>query len=270
MDLVKLLKFQCDTYKYKEVRDESTALHYTSKLSYWDILPRYDYACCPFCGRRYSGLIDTYSISNNKVSLVDLVDSTQWGIPKRLNQASQISPCKHFLGIHRFVNLHKNILSASDFSYREAGLFGYRFEGATSEVPYITAGYFGSSNIPAFAVLHTLPICRIVDDVFVPTFSLFIITYFSASPAETRDGYYKLGTEHNKPGLDYFGSNADFPKESNSIQYDLASWTKKGVLGWMDFTRPELSLRIGKDEQLPVIYRSIEGNRRPYLIKIAT
>ncbi len=214
--------------------------------SYQAVVPYYTFAQCPICGHIYREQGDTNSLFH-------------WG-GKRGFMPTFYFPtdflptparCSHWMGIHRFVNLHNVYPSMYE-----------NYNNATGEVPYVTNYYF-RDDIATRIVMHALPVCTIQDNQFVPTHTVFSLTYFSENPAEVEQRYYKEAFFDDFPAIVIPPGRSTDP-----VYFDLAYWAEQGLLGWMDWTQSDVPLRLGKDEELPDVYRNIQGERCPYELSI--
>lgn len=280
--LLSLLELRCTPDEYRRL----TAPHVSYRRGikkphpedpYWQVIPHYVYAHCPMCHVQYREPADTYSIRG-------------WGSPSILRETLYVlpgeyptnPPCPHFLGIHTFLNLHGNL--PSELTY---------LENSTGEVPYLTPWFF-PIDIESYAVLHALPICRIEAGVsvelvqpgipvshalpifrieadrFVPSYTVFSLTYFSQQPKEVLRRHYAEEAERGKGDPEYFPATVHPPRPLDTrgydeTLYDLPAWAARGQLGWIDFTQANTPLQIGVGSQLPEIYRQIQGSRKTYV-----
>jgi hypothetical protein len=251
-----LLKFLCSADEYwwliqnKNIKDKDWISRYAS------VIPKYTYAQCPICHTECTERIDTYSLA-------------EWGYIPNSDLENTIGnarlyydrdgyfgayPCRHFLGVHVFLNLHGLLpREVKDLSIR------------TGEVPFVTP-WLLARQIKAYAVLHALPVCRIEGSEFVPSYTLFCLTYFSEDRDGLRGLIYEDQSKDSPNDPEDYGSLVAFPGDrAVPRQYDLAYWAIRGWLGWLDITQSELPLRIGQGSQLPYIYRDVQGARHEYL-----
>lgn len=256
--LTQQLKFYCTPDQYRRIprlrgievieviEGVATRDQYPHAAEYVSLLPVYTYAECPICHQRCNEPIDTYSLERGHYYRHLLGYNVR---PDRPH-------CPHFFGYQLFLNLHNQLPI-------EVEMLGIQW----GEVPYIT-DWLISDDMPSYAVLHGLPICRIEDNQFNPTYTEFILTYFSEDPDLLMKQFFKRET-------DYLLSleNADVdealiwmstvgPSDTSTISYDLASYAQKGRLGWMDIRKPDLPLQIGEGEVLPSMYQNIVGERK--------
>ncbi len=263
-ELLPLLQIQCAPSEYRRLTADTTLtrLQTNPQLyeAYWRIIPRYTYAYCPICQIRYQAPADTYSV-------------TGW-LPHRhffhalyVTQAGPLRQhsCPHLLGIQLFVNFHSNLPTELTW-----------FENQSGEVPYLTPWFF-PPDIPGYAILHALPICRIEDEQFVPRYTVFILTYFSQSPHIVLERHYAAEWARGQGDSEFYPATVAAPgpygyrllrrwrDTAAGAQYNLSTWAAKGRLGWLDVTPPELPLQMGPAVELPALYRSISGAQHEQL-----
>lgn len=219
-------------------------------LNYWYHVPIYRYTYCPFCENWYTAPLDTYTLWGWGAG-ADLV-KIPYGQPNR-----DFKECAHFLGVHLFLHLHNTVPE------------GVYYSTGTGEVPFITPWFF-ADDLACFAVLSALPICRIIDTHFVPTYTAWCLSYFSVNPTEVLKRHYANEAQYSgdrefypqtvgAPGSYYTNTTV-----YNEPLYDLAAWCARGQLGWLDHTQPDLPLRLGMNLILPALYTNIQGDRREY------
>jgi hypothetical protein len=229
------------------------------------VIPLYLYARCPFCQDEYFEPIDTYSLAGWSPSLrleKRFYVPESYPLPK---------PCSHFIGIHQFVNLHHHPPTEMEYFPNECG-----------EVPYLTPWFF-PDDLGAKAILHALPICRLENEQFVPSYTVFSLTYFSLNPKELLRRHHAAEAEWAKDDPDYYGVDLYSPASGKlNLQalapwvkrnllgwiaktipnlHDLIQWVEHGQLGWLDVTQPNLPIRFGNTTEFPAIYQNIEGIR---------
>lgn len=221
---------------------------------YWRVMPKYDYAECPFCHFRSREQIDTYSLHEWAI-LPDVFKKTvmQPTPFSNMQRFNAIKRCPHFLGIHIFLNLNNRLPHECK-----------RLENHNGELPFVTSWYF-PDNIESRCVLHALPVCSIEQDTFVPSYTLFFLTYFNENPKKLKQQYYTEEWRRYGHDPEYYPAQLDSPAPdpAHDSQYDLRIWASKGKLGYLDFT-PEQILKIGVGTELPEAYQTIEGYRCQY------
>lgn len=251
-ELVSQLQFLCSPQEYqnriKRFYDPSMGVIMIPYHipAYWEIMPHYTYARCPLCGLAYREPADTYTFGS-------------WGGAYILRDALQmvaehyryeLPRCPHFVGVTPFFNLHDQTLPKD----RE-------WHNRTGEVPFLTDSLL-PDDLKAQAVLHALPICSIVDNRFVPTYTVFVVTYFCEDPKSLIARCYRAEWERGKNDPEFFPAILDYVGRLPN----LISSAKKGKLGWLDFDSPDLPLRMGPNDYLPDIYRVIRGKPHEYMV----
>ncbi len=222
--------------KYSSYVDEDEATEEAAK--FWQVISEYLVSRCPLCGVPLTVRVDTHDLKR----MLDTIGHGEY----------LYSPCycdKHFVSIQTFINLNGFI--PEELSY---------YSGK-SEVPYIMP-IFLPAEPPSYAVMHSLPICRLEDNRFVPRYSLFILTYYSADPDETIrrrlleiDDQVK-GDIHWDVPIMYTWARAD--KEA----WDLPLWVRLGRLRWLDIDRDDLPLKSEPLSGFP--YGNIHGMRHDF------
>ncbi len=251
-----LLTFKCTVQEYRRIITPYLTRHgYLRSLNigseYWQIIPIYRYTRCPFCDMTIQCPVDTYSLlgwGGAKVlgELLYAPSHEVVGFPKN---------CRHFVGVHKFLNLHRQLPVELSYLENDAG-----------EAPVITKWCL-PDDIESYAVLHALPICRIEGDAFRPAYTLFSLTYFAKKPKEVVGRHYAAEWERGKDDPEFYPGGLQGPSThpSTAHLYDLQRWATAGRLGYLDFTQEDLPLRIGVGTQLPEIYQNIPGERRRYV-----
>ena len=223
--------------------------------TYWYQLPLLRYTVCPFCQGGYRAPLDLHTLWG-------------WSPSSRLvnvpygPDTSSFQKCSHYLGVHIFLHLHAHVPEGTYYST------------TSGEVPFLTKHLFAHADIQTKAVLAAVPVCRIVEDAFVPTYTAFWLAYFSDSPKQVTHRQYVSDNEKYGHDPEYFPSLIPQPSTSDGMNipvaetpymaYDLARWCREGHLGWLDVTQPDLPLRIGAGMVLPDVYTDIQGDRRSY------
>lgn len=214
----------------------------------WTVMPRYTYAVCPLCATSIHDQLNTYSLLG-------------WGYHQDLRQVpyrslSTIPPfqypqCQHYVGVQVFINLHQQHPGYTRFTNDVAG-----------EVPYVTP-WLLTDPISAYGVLSALPICCVTDSVFLPTFTVFFLSYFSADRETQWRTYWaaEAALYGHDPEWYPFAAHPERRNYTHPAAYDLTAWCRLGVLGWLDHTQPDLPLRLGPDVSVPSLYATIHGER---------
>ncbi len=255
-DLLPQLHVHCTPTEYVQSRYNLTVwdLRRDPKkyARYWQLLPRYLFAVCPVCGQHFSEPGDSYWLDGWGTSLV--WHRTLYSLP---DSFTHLPYCPHYLGIHRFTHLHGLLPTELP-----------KFVNYCAEVPYVTDWYL-PADIRSYVVLHALPICRIEHDRFVPRYTVFSLSYFSANQQAVLARHKARETANAVGDREYYPSTfeppAATPTPANAPLYDLAAWAAEGRLGWLDLTDTDQPLRIGSGIQLPPAFNPIIGRRDPYV-----
>jgi hypothetical protein len=222
---------------------------------YWQAIPWYPYAICPVCGQVYQEPADTYQLGSWASQLI--LRRALYVVRERFPLPA---PCAHFMGIHCFFNLHGVVLSEVKY-----------FSNQTAEVPYLTPWFF-PGDIATWAVLHALPICRLEEGRFIPRYTLFALTYFSADAAEVLRRHYASEAIRGEGDREFY-PGALYPPPSDpswgteKALYDLTAWAQRGQLGWLEDSQPAPTLHLGQGQKLPLEYAQIIGNRGAYIYR---
>lgn len=260
-ELVSQLQFHCTPAVYQRVIAQYIfpgpghlglpRLEVIQATEYWELLPQYTFSQCPICGKRYTHSADTYSLRGWNAR-----NDRLFALYRPVS--SQLS-CAHFLGIHEFVNLHD----------QEPTELGYLTNGA-GEVPRLTP-WFLPDDIPSFAVLHALPICRIEKEQFVPAYTVFVLTYFSEDPNLLLERHGQAEAERSRGDPEYYpgffslpGLTKNYNEELSASYYELDQRADRGQLGWLDYSQADLPLCLETGKRLPGLYRRVEGRRYVY------
>lgn len=249
--------------------------HRKAGEEYWGRLPSYLVARCPICGGAYTESLDTHSLvgwhphpdrwdfvytsrrkrlddTEEQKRLEQIIEGTAqpdqfWAAT--FEATPQRVDCSHFVAVQYFINLH-GVLP------KEVQYFSNQ-----SEVPFVMP-VFLPEDIESYAVMHSLPICRIEKERFVPRYSLYLLTYYSAKPQklwERRRAEFTRGDPFHFPKM-YTWRTIQLGNLAEA--WDLPSWVAKGKLLWLDLDHPNLPLKTGPVEDFP--YGNIEGIRRSY------
>ncbi len=221
---------------------------------YWRMIPKYTISRCPICLMVYEQTIDTYTLY-------------LWAIRHSMNSVSYSAKdyqrCEHFVGVHTFLNLNGQKIKKSELD--SGSLFS-----SEPELPMITPTLL-PNDIESYAVLHSLPICRIWGDHFLPKYTLYMITYYSTDQKtlEIRrllkwtGGLTSLLKEGefwgyaNKRLFIYWEEAREQP-----LAWDLEYWIKKKKLYWLDITQEQLPL-ANDEKEFP--YTNLQGVKHGYL-----
>lgn len=243
------LQIKCSPRHYQQAVMKSNEPPYEDR-DYWAHIPDYLIARCPLCLTPYIQAVDTHSL-------------WLWDIRHNMNSvrytARALQRCEHFVGVHSFLNLNGERPAANEL----ANDFLFSSE---PEIPIITATLL-PSDVESYVILQELPICRIVEQEFVPTYSLYMLTYYAKDPAEVIArrlhewtggkvakgkiwgyGYKRLGV--------YWEEAQDKP-----MAWDYAAWVRAGKMKWIDLRQSNLGLT---DDMAQFPYVGITGLRHGY------
>jgi hypothetical protein len=264
-ELIPLLKLKCEPEEYKRLgysyRNQN-GLAPRKDPNYLQIIPSYLYARCPICQTDCYAKIDTYNL--RCLGFLDTKLRLDGGFILSPDYPYAYQPtCEHFLGTHSFRNLH----DIEPFELGEQSEFPIHF--MNGEAPLITP-WFVRDDVESYAILHALPCCRIEQNKFVPSYTLFILTYFSSQPRLLINLHYAEEFKTMEEDSEYYPLNVQQPfanvaSEEAGSEYDLSHWAAQGKLGCLDYRESDLPLLIGKDTILPEIYRDIKGRRYSFL-----
>ena len=192
---------------------------------YWQSLPRYLIARCPFCGCEYEDILDTYTLH--------FWSTAQNGHTVFWKTASQSTRCEHFVRVQHFVNLNHT----DPYEVRHL----WHCDEVPTVMPYLLA-----DDIESYAVMHALPICRIEQEQFVPRYTLYMITYYSA--AENVERLMERARTHSNWNLVRRPPNTP---SALPLWWDLNHWVHAGRLHWLTPDHPLLPLQKGPPETFP-------------------
>ena len=256
------------TFKVAEYQSLINEIRYRDNLSeeFWKNVPDYLIARCPICHGVFTARVDTHSLklwfgTNNN-------NSGRYVFSQ--NEEYQDISCKHFLGVHSFLNLN------GIFPEEKSNYFQNEYD-----VPFVSP-LFLPDEVQSYVVMHNLPICRIEEGKFVPCYTLYTLTYFVAeeyvawvsisnASAPIRRGviFERRAAERLDPDYDAYEFESFLYPVSNARKHpdwwDLPLWVERKKLLWLVPYSPELPLRDGPVKDFP--YPNIQGYRRPILIR---
>ncbi len=198
--------------KYRRGQITTKFSKYLAGPDYWESIPTYLIARCPFCAAVYTAKIDTYSLAG-------------WHPHHELYrdvycEDYQHVGCEHFVGVQTFVNLQGQM--PTELTYYSSYL----------DVPFVTPTLL-PSDLPTVAVMHSLPICRIEHEEFVPRYTAYMLTYYAlygpAALRERRRAENEASVAADPtfyPTLLY--SNAEAAAQPDT--FDLMKWVARGKL----------------------------------------
>jgi hypothetical protein len=219
---------------------------YEEYADYVDFLPDYGISRCPYCGNMYSERLDSYTLRN-------------WIINGAkgyyIFRGSKIKPCEHMVYTQAFISLHgvRPRISQTELRYSL---------DLTSEVPHVI-GFLFTNDAESHAVIHSLPICRIEEDKFIPRYTLYIVTQYAQDRKPMVDRLHSYTSAH----ADDWRSLLAWPTSTDhDIWFDLNYWVKKGKLSWIEPENSDMKLVSGPVEDFP--YGNIEGRTDPYDLSV--
>jgi hypothetical protein len=205
------------------VRAYVTSRRYNSN---WEAFPPYVIARCPFCSAKNIEKLDTYTLRRWQGWIQQVRESSV------LARDLVVSQCEHFALIQLFYNLY--------------GLMDEIYDTRFGKPPYVIGHLLESGRCQA--VMHALPLCRIENDVFVPRYNLFMISYFSTNPKMAVRDVYKFNVEWYVPEETIL----EMPIPGGQEHWaDLGHWVARGQLYWVDGTDPELNIRTHDVDAFP-------------------
>jgi len=256
--LLQLLQHQVTALEYQQIVQKyltstGSLRGFNRGTDYWQMLPSYLFARCPLCQEQWQEQIDVYSLLGWS-STHTALGCTVYDFPNRRPKHERDpihNGCLHCTSVHLFLSLHGNLPVEIPYLANNTG-----------EVPRITRWAL-PDDIESYVIIHALPICRIETEQFIPSYTLFIMTYFSVDPQEIIRRHYAIEAERGKGDREYYPAGLDRPDMRSLAEpyYDLQTWATQGRLGYLDFTDPDLALRIGSGNKLPTIYQKIPGAR---------
>jgi len=221
---------------------------------YWQMIPTYLISRCPICDHPYYEQLDTNSLF-------------WWNEPDGQNvfgmKKEKTLRCEHFFLVQRFINLHGMSPELSDSEVLNRRRYN-------AEVPHIIP-FILTPDSNCQAVMHSLPICRIVENRFVPSYTLYMVTYFDY-PENHRSLKRQFSNFHNKFELEHDFSGGKYPTpqylhmREAEIWFDLEYYIEDKKLLWIEPDSSDLALH---DDQLGSFpYGDIEGRRLPYSVTL--
>ncbi len=226
--------------------------------AYYAALPEYLIARCPLCGIENIERIDTYSL--REWPGMNLLNGTSlFGHP------AVVRHCEHFALVQRFLNL-RGVQSGDIYGSIKGPevphVIGYLLKPAPFPVPHAIDHILHKGKFYCHAVLHALPVCRPEGAHFEPAHNVFIVTYFSANPGDTREVVRAYNTFFGDPGTPPMFWE---PPDGREAWWDLRQWVMAGKLHWIDAHTPDLKLHTRSVTEFP--YGDLEGRRYPYFIR---
>lgn len=233
------IKFEVEEYR-KLIENFGENLIRAGTTDYLNRLPQYLIARCPFCNVPYTASFDTHSL------LPNMFYSPNSG--SLFREDSKEHRCRHFVAVARFINLNGELPQEYD-----------RLHNSFGDVPVVVPIMIKEDY--EAAVIHSLPICRVEKNEFVPRYVAYITTYYSKSVDKTRKA--RRAELANLPNIDndmLSLLDGSFAAREEPIVADLAHWVRKKRLYWLDLQTK--ALKTGELNNFP--YGSIEGVGKSY------
>lgn len=226
--------------------------------AYYAALPAYLIARCPFCGQENIERLDTYSL--REWPGMNLLKGTSI-----FGHHAVVQHCEHFALVQRFLNL-RGVRSGEIYGTIKGPevphVIGYLLKPGPFPVPHAIDYILREEDFYCQAVLHALPVCRPEAAHFEPAYNVFIVTYFSENPSDTREVVRAYNTFFRDPRTPPMFWE---PPDGCERWWDLRRWVRSGRLHWIDGSIPELKLRTRAVTEFP--YGELEGRRYPYFIR---
>ena len=198
-------------------------------------MPFYRIALCPFCGHEYAEPLNTYGLHGW------ITEGYERVYDNRPYQA-QLRRCFHLVAINKIINF--NGFVPDELSTIKV----------PTDVPCVTPEFL-FDDPPSMVVMHSLPICRIEEDAFVPRYLLYTLVYYAKNAARA---YYQ---RRGQP--DQYADDPEFyPATFRTVGpgLDLESWARRGKLLWLDPDTLDLTTWQEGGTRFP--YANIQGYKR--------
>ncbi len=225
--------------------------------AYYAALPPYLIARCPLCGGENIERLDTYSL--REWPGMNLLNGTSL-----FGHHTVVRHCEHFALVQRFLNL-RGVQPSEIYGALKGPevphVIGYLLKPGPFPTPHAIDHILREENFYCHAVLHALPVCRPQGAHFEPAHNVFIVTYFSANPNNTREVVRAYNTFFRDPRTPPVFWE---PPDGREAWWDLRRWVMAGRLHWIDGSAPTLPLRTRAVTEFP--YGDLEGRRYPYFI----
>jgi len=226
--------------------------------AYYAALPAYLIARCPLCGLENIERLDTYSL--REWPGMNLLKGTSL-----FGHHAVVRHCEHFALVQRFLNLRGVQLDEIYGTVKGPEVphvIGYLLEPGPFPVPHAIDYILRKEDFYCHAVLHALPVCRPESTHFEPAYNVFIVTYFSENPNNTRKVVRAYNTFYRDPRTPPMFWE---PPDGHETWWDLRRWVQAGRLHWIDGSESNLPLRTRAVTEFP--YGELEGRRYPYFIR---
>ncbi len=245
-----LLQIKTTVEKYTRIMEDMdrSKMPLSQIPEYWEMIPAYGVSRCPYCGKAHSEVLDTYTLRKWIIAGASGYELF-WDLPENKFY------CEHMVYTQAFVHLHGIVPQKSPTELKH-------FKKFVSEVPHVV-GFLLTDDVESHAVLHSLPMCRIEGDQFVPRYTLYMVTQYGMDPdlLSDRMSHYTSAIADDWRSLLVWPTSPD-----HSEWFNLEKWVKKGKLSWIEPENPEMKLVSGPLEAFP--YAKIEGRRSPYYLTL--
>jgi hypothetical protein len=209
----------------KDYRDSGLQIQTTPDHPYRRSLPRYLIARCPFCGREYQENLDTYTLHFWRPATYG-----EHVFGKGVDDPTR---CEHFVRVQHFIHLNRTDPYEVERLWR------------CDEVPNVMLPFL-PDEIESYGIMHALPICRIEADRFVPHYTLYMITYYSAV-----EDIESLRDSGRKQCPWSFVCRPLNSPNTDPRWWDLNYWVRTGRLHWLTPDHPQLPLQKGPPTAFP-------------------
>jgi hypothetical protein len=220
-------------------------------------LPRYLLARCPICGGSVASAADI----TEAVDTFSLAGPGWWreeplgfgwygllpkpgGLYKFKTQPSYHAPCGHVQALTYGICL--NGIHPDDVRHRHRVYIG-------SERPGLAGSFLEERG--NYAVLHTLPVGRLDDEVWQPRYTAYFVTYFKEA----------LGGVRRMTFPPQAGNPPCFNWRYGQWDYDLRAWLRRGKLFWLGPEAEGYPLRQKPVRDFP--YDALDGLRGPWVLE---
>lgn len=240
-DISKLLQIKFEVEEYRKLIEQfGENLLRAGTTDYLNRLPQYLIASCPFCHVPYIASFDTHSLMPNMFYPTNF--------RSLFRDDAKEHKCRHFVAVARFINLNGEL--PQEYA---------RWHNSLGDVPVVVPILIKEDY--EAAVIHSLPICRVEKDDFVPRYVVYITTYYSTSVDKTiKARRAELASLPNIDNDILTLLDGSFAAREEPIVKDLAHWVRIKKLYWLDLQTNEL--KTGALNNFP--YDSIDGVGKSY------
>jgi len=232
-----LLKIEITFSEYEQLCKQRDMGHYSK---YLQVLPQYEIGHCPFCKKANIEKFDTYSFPLEHIFSPETSLTTEAGV---------VYHCEHFIMVEPFIFVPsedqtttgqwKSQYIPAYFKERQPAVVGFALEHGIAK-----------------GVIHALPVCEPKRGVFLPKYTLFMISYYSE---DSEAGYLAFLHEGmSRTSEPESGSLVVRPRENESYWLDLSYWVQKEMLYWIDVDVKSGLLHLRTHEINTFPYKSLE------------